>query len=133
MKVTVVHKNSGIQKKDFPLYDKFYKFLQKELPLKGELKIIFMGEKLERMTTGRRNKGVIRILTKGRLLRDILKTIAHEWSHEFDRTTEKDDENRKIKNKAEAFANSKSGEITTKFEKKEIPQKKDLYKSIPKS
>jgi hypothetical protein len=36
------------------------------------------------MTTGSRNqKGEIKVLAKGRMMRDILRTLAHEWIHEY--------------------------------------------------
>jgi hypothetical protein len=39
MKLTVVHNNSGINKKKYKMFDKFFKLLQKKFPLKDDLKI----------------------------------------------------------------------------------------------
>jgi hypothetical protein len=52
--------------------------------LPEDVKIIFYGKKHPNMTTGSRNKNSeLRILTRGRLLIDILRTLAHEWLHEY--------------------------------------------------
>ena len=42
MKLTVVHNNSGINKKKYKMFDKFFILLQKKFPLKDDLKIEFL-------------------------------------------------------------------------------------------
>lgn len=38
------------------------------------------------MTTGSRtDDSVLNILVKGRMNRDVLRTLAHEWTHEYQR------------------------------------------------
>ena len=64
MKVTVVHNKSEIPKKNYRLYDKYIKFLNRHDPLKHDTKIFFLGEKLNRMTTGMSNDKKNEILTK---------------------------------------------------------------------
>jgi hypothetical protein len=54
MKVTITHKNSGIPQKDYKLIDLFLRFLQKQYPLKHDLKIYFLSERTGKMTTGSR-------------------------------------------------------------------------------
>ena len=85
MKVEVNYINSGIPEKDYPIVNKFISFLQEKYPLNNDLKIIFLGERTNNMTTGSRNsKHVIRVLSKNRIKRDIFRTIAHEWVHEYE-------------------------------------------------
>ena len=47
MKLTVVHNNSGINKKKYKMFDKFFKLLQKKFPLKDDLKIGQVNESIE--------------------------------------------------------------------------------------
>ena len=76
-----------ISKKDMKLYDEFINFLKKEYPLEQNIKIRFMSSRLDEMTTGARtNKHTLKILVKGRMNRDVLRTLAHEWVHEYQRT-----------------------------------------------
>lgn len=73
---------SDLEKKTL---EDFSKFLQKQLPLNKETNISFEKDRLEgNMTTGvRLPKHNIHILAKDRLLIDILRTLSHEWVHEF--------------------------------------------------
>lgn len=75
MKVTIIHKNSGIDKNEYELYNKFINYLQDKFPLKKDLKIIFLGERNGKMTTGSRLPQEIRVLSKNRMNRDILRTL----------------------------------------------------------
>ena len=60
----------------------FLKFLHNEIPLE-EIKLRFVKNKDDKMTTGvREPNGEIRILAGGRMLLDVLRTLAHEWIHE---------------------------------------------------
>jgi hypothetical protein len=79
MKVIITHRNSGIPQKDYKLIDLFLRFLQKQYPLKNNLKIFFISERTGNMTTGSRTEeNEIKVLTKGRIYRDILRTLSHE-------------------------------------------------------
>jgi hypothetical protein len=129
MKITIIHKNSGVPKNEYKFYDNFIKFLQKELPLKHNLTINFLGERVGDMTTGDRNsKDEIHILTKGRLNRDILRTLAHEWDHEYQRTILKRKHGPDIGGKNEDEANAVSGKIVKQYEKEYPKQEKEMYK-----
>lgn len=62
----------------------FISFLQKELPLNKDIIISFESERSGNMTTGvRLPNNLIKVLTKNRLLIDVLRTLSHEWVHEF--------------------------------------------------
>ena len=61
----------------------FVDFLFDKMPVDNINKIEFMGDRGEDMTTGSYTieKGLVRVLSKGRMLIDVLRTLAHEWVH----------------------------------------------------
>lgn len=62
----------------------FCRYLQSELKLDEDVVINFTANRDIPMTTGvRLPQHEIFVLSKGRLLIDILRTIAHEWVHEY--------------------------------------------------
>ena len=70
--------------KEIEAIDEFVHYLQSELPLHKNTSISFEKERNEPMTTGvRLPKHNIHILAKDRLLIDILRTLSHEWVHEY--------------------------------------------------
>jgi hypothetical protein len=118
MKVIVTHRNSGIPQKDYKLIDLFLRFLQKQFPLKHDLKVFFISERIGKMTTGSRNdEDEIKVLTKGRIYRDILRTLAHEWVHEYQRDVLKWKHGPDIGGRNEDMANSEAGALMKMFEK----------------
>lgn len=127
MKVTIIHKNSGIKKSEYKIYNKFIKYLQEEFPLKHDLRIIFLGERIGGMTTGSRLPHDIRVLSKNRMNRDILRTVAHEWIHEYQMDVQGKEMGPDIGGENEDEANSKSGAIMKKFEKDYPDSETTLY------
>jgi hypothetical protein len=118
MKVEVNYINSGIPEKDYPIVNKFISFLQEKYPLNNDLKIIFLGERTNNMTTGSRNsKHVIKVLSKNRIKRDIFRTMAHEWVHEYECDVLDIKHTRDIGGKNENIANAESGIAIKTFEK----------------
>lgn len=118
MKVIITHKNSGIPQKDYKLIDLFLRFLQKHLPLERDLQVFFISERVGNMTTGSRNENSeIKVLTKGRIYRDILRTLSHEWVHEYQRDILKWKHTSDIGGRNEDMANSEAGSLVKKFEK----------------
>ena len=76
--------------KNFPveggeeLIKSFSEFLQSQIPLTNEITIEFVNTRKGNMTTGVRYPGnKIQVLSSGRLPIDILRTLSHEWIHEF--------------------------------------------------
>ena len=129
MKVTVKHIDSDVPKENYNFFDDFIKYLQKIKPLKRDITIKFVGERKGDMTTGQRNsKDELLILSKNRMNRDILRTLAHEWVHEYQRTILKRDKGPDIGGKNEDEANSESGSIIKKYEKKHPKNEKKMYK-----
>lgn len=62
----------------------FIQFLQNEVMLNKDVNIHFVSDRNLPMTTGvRMPQHNIYVLSKDRLLADILRTIGHEWTHEF--------------------------------------------------
>ena len=118
MKVIITHRNSGIPQKDYKLIDLFLRFLQKQYPLKRDLKIFFISERTGNMTTGSRTEeNEIKVLTKGRINRDILRTLSHEWDHEYQRDVLKWKHGSDIGGRNEDMANSEAGALMKMFEK----------------
>jgi hypothetical protein len=119
MKVTVIHfdKEHGIRNKK--IYQEFIKFLQDILPIKNDVTINLLNKRIGDMTTGSRSSdNTIKVLTKGRINRDILRTLAHEWVHEYQRTILNRGKGPDIGGKNEDEANAFAGSILKKFEKK---------------
>ena len=116
MKVNLYDKSSGLGSEQINVIQDFLRFCQKNSPLKKDVDIQLLGERFGKMTTGSEILGRIKVLAGGRMLIDILRTIAHEWVHEFARQ-------RNIKLQGfntvsqENFANSESGIMIRMYEK----------------
>ncbi len=134
MKVTVFHIKSGVPKKYYNFYDKFIKFLQKQYPLKKDIKIFFMGERTGKMTTGSRTEDhILKVLSMERLNRDILRTLSHEWVHEYQRQILKREKGKNIGGKNEDEANAISGTLIKKFEKDNPSDEQKMYNNNEKT
>ena len=128
MKVTIKHIDSDIPKENYEFYNDFIKYLQKLYPLNHNVKIKFVGERKGDMTTGQRNsKNELLILSKNRMNRDILRTLTHEWVHEYQRTVLKRSKGPDIGGKNEDEANALSGSIIKKYEKEFPEDEKKMY------
>jgi len=78
------------------------------------------------MSTGsRRGDHLIKVLAKGRLNRDIMRTLAHEWVHEYQMTILGREHGPNIGGINEDEANAFAGQIVKKFEKK-YPELEEL-------
>jgi len=129
MKVTIKHIDSDVPEENYEFYNDFIKYLQKLYPLKHDVTIKFVGKRQGDMTTGQRNdKDELLILSKGRMNRDILRTVAHEWVHEYQRTILNRHKGQDIGGKNEDEANSESGAIMKKYEKSHPKNVKKMYK-----
>lgn len=66
------------------LVKSFCEFLQSQVPLTNDINVEFLDTRQGSMTTGIRYPGSkIQVLSSGRLPIDVLRTISHEWIHEF--------------------------------------------------
>ena len=129
MKVSIKYENKEIKKhKDF--VDKFINLLQKEYPLKEDLTIAFLNGRKGEMSTGsRRDDHLIKILAKDRLNRDIMRTLAHEWVHEFQMSIQKRKQGPDIGGQNEDEANAFAGQLIKKFEKKYPDLEEIMYEN----
>jgi Fe-Mn family superoxide dismutase len=59
--------------------------------------------------------------------RDILRTIAHEWAHEYQKTIENMDKGPDIGGKNENKANERAGELVKRFERRHKKDEKKIY------
>lgn len=75
----------GLKKSEsYPeIFHGFLSYLQSELPLSKDIEIVLTSKRVGDMTTGIREPNRIKVLSKGRMLIDILRTVAHEWAHEY--------------------------------------------------
>lgn len=127
MKVTVQFINCGIEKFKFPTINTFIKYLQKHYPLKKDVKIFFVGKRFGKMTTASRLPGDLRIFCKKRILRDILRSLSHEWFHEYEDLILNIPHKQHVGGKNENLANAESGKIIKKFEMENPELEKLLY------
>lgn len=124
MKIVVRYIDGGVKKKEHPLYNKFIKYLQKKYPLKKDIEIQFLGQRKGQMSTGSDTEThLLKILIKDRLNRDILRTLAHEWIHEYQKQITK----KKGELKREDEANAIAGRLLKSFEKSNPQIKPEIY------
>jgi len=127
MKAIIIHKDSDIHEDYYPFYDSFVKFLQKEYPLKMDVEIVFVQKREGKMTTGNRGKDRIKVLTKNRINRDILRTLGHEWVHEYQMDVLKREMGPNIGGRNENEANSISAMFIKMFEEKYPEFEQQMY------
>jgi len=110
---------------------KFILFIQGETPLKKDVYITFVNDRDGHMTTGvRKTHHKIKVLAHKRLLIDVLRTVAHEWVHEYQHQSLGLKEKKKYKEvggAVENMANVLSGIFTKQFQKDNPTFDKELY------
>lgn len=121
MKVCVKYRKSSLNDREFEIVQDFVSYLQSQLPLKSNVTINLVPERLSTMTTGLRlPHSQIFVLADGRILIDILRTLSHEWVHEFQhqKMGVKDfTKTRDIGGPVENLANILSGIFMKKYQK----------------
>ncbi len=98
----------------------FINYVSSELKLKKIPKLLFISERVGGMTTGAYdpNENKIFVLAQGRLLADVLRTVAHELVHAMQREYNKFKPGEQIQDAGgsiEDEANSKAGELLKTF------------------
>jgi hypothetical protein len=122
VKIKVVRKDADLDSKDLEVVKDFIKFLYKEAPIHSPITIYFLGNKIGDMTTGSRtNQEYIKVLSKGRMLIDVLRTLAHEWVHECQHQILGWEKGPDIGGRNEDTANSLSGAYLKMFQR-DFPQ-----------
>jgi hypothetical protein len=81
--IRITYKNSDLSKEQQQVINHFVEFLYDKMPVKNIKDVIFVGNKDNGMTTGSYTieTGLIKVLAKGRMLIDVLRTLSHEWIH----------------------------------------------------
>jgi len=132
MKLCLKYKKKLIEKYQLDILKKFILQLQENLPLSGEIHINFLEKQEGKMTTGsfKDKTKVIKILFKGRMLADVLRTLSHEWAHCYDHQKLKIKDRNPIGGDAEDFANEKSGEETKRYIKSNPRLKSKIFKPV---
>lgn len=129
MKLCIKFQKDTLEKYQIDIIKNFILLLQEKLTLKGDLTIHFLNERKDKMTTGSyKNKSKeIKVLAKGRMLADILRTLSHEWAHCYDYQKLKIKDRKEIGGESEDYANKKSGELTKKFIKSHPKLQKKIF------
>lgn len=85
MKVNLKNIEKHFSPTEIDTINSFIRFLQTQVPLEKDIHMSFDSDRENApMTTGvRLPNHNIRILAKDRLLIDVLRTIGHEWVHEY--------------------------------------------------
>lgn len=129
MEVNIKYVGIEPSREDKKLINNFISQLKRSYPLQNDLDILFQSKRTGEMTTGSRtNKHKLKILVKDRLNRDVMRTLAHEWSHEYQRTVQKRKKGKDIGGKNENEASSQASEEIKKFEKSHKKLEKSVYK-----
>jgi hypothetical protein len=131
MKVCFKNLNKFFSDEQIEVIKTFIKFIQGETPLKKDIHITFLDKRENGMTTGqRRSHHIIKILVHERLLIDVLRTLAHEWVHEFQHQKLGLKEKTKIQDiggEEENMANIIAGIFMKQFQKEYPEMDKVLY------
>lgn len=85
MRVSLKNPQDYFKKEQVKVLMEFLYDLQHEIPLSKDISLTFQSNDSEvEMTTGVRfPNGNIHVMAKNRMLIDIMRTIAHEWVHEY--------------------------------------------------
>ena len=130
MKVKLKNKENLLKTEDLETIKIFLKFLQSEMELENPITIVLSNQREGEMTTGLRRNDEIVVLVSKRLLIDILRTISHEWIHEYQfqkmGLAEKD-VIKDIGGPEENMANTIAGIHVKKFAKKYPSLKPNMY------
>ena len=130
MKVNITFNNTKFNEEDKEFINDFIKLLQDKFPLNKKITIKFLGDQIGGMSTGSRNqKSELKILSKNRLNRDIMRTLAHEWVHEYQMSVLKREQGPDIGGKNEDEANALAGRLVKMFEKKHPELASKMYES----
>jgi|694.fasta_scaffold81002_2 Fe-Mn family superoxide dismutase len=130
MKVKITYSDTKFKKEDKELIHKFVELLQEKYPLKKQIVIKFLGDQIGGMSTGSRTvHGELKVLAKNRLNRDIMRTLAHEWVHEYQMSIQGRKKGPDIGGQNEDEANAFAGRLVKMFEKKHPELEKKMYES----
>lgn len=131
MKACLKNTTKYFSPEQLKLIKDFINLLQQEVSLQKDVYVNFDGQRDGQMTTGVRRPGHrIHVLTKDRLLIDVLRTLAHEWTHEYQHQKMGLKDTQKVQDiggPEENMANVLSGIFIKKFAKKFPNYLKTMY------
>lgn len=131
MKVCIKNLDTEVTKKQQDVISSFIKFLQSQIPLSSDVHIFLTNDQKTTGTTGIRKPGSkIYVLSKNRMLVDILRTISHEWVHEYQHQKLGLPDNAKIQNiggPEENMCNILSGIFMKQFDQKNPKFREIIY------
>lgn len=127
MEVCLKFRKKKIDGSKLELIKNFILFLQKEFPLKKDITVIFTSESEGNMTTGLNKVGTLKVLFDGRMLIDVLRTLAHEWVHEHQFQYKRSKGKQDIGGPDENEANAESGKLMKLFAKQNPEKENSLY------
>lgn len=131
MEIKVIFYKTKVEEKKTTVINDFIRFLQKKYPLESKITVIFTGIRYGKMTTGSRtDSNELKILYSHRMLIDVLRTLAHEWVHEYQHQILDWEKGPDIGGKNENHANIETG-ILMKLFQKEFPDHHEvLYNGL---
>ena len=131
MKACLKNTTKYFSPEQLKLIKDFINLLQQQVSLQKDVYINFDGQRDGQMTTGVRRPGHrIHVLTKDRLLIDVLRTLAHEWTHEYQHQKMGLKDTQKVQDiggPEENMANVLSGIFVKKFAKNFPKHLKTMY------
>jgi hypothetical protein len=130
MKVCLKNTSKLFKSEEIKILSDLVKFLQKDLPLEEDTYITFLKNRKLPMTTGVRYPNHEIYVLSNRLLIDVVRTLIHEWVHEFQHQKmglSDDDKIQDIGGPEENMANVLAGIFTKKFQKEYPDYEVTLY------
>lgn len=132
MKVYLKNPAKYLTEKEIAVVKQFIQMIQNEVALSKDVNIFFESNNTRiPMTTGvRLSNHNIHVLAKDRLLVDVLRTIAHEWVHEYQHQKmglKDTDKIQDIGGPEENMANALAGVFVKKFVKAYPVVEKIIY------
>lgn len=127
MKINLKYDKNTITDSKLEVIQNFLNFLNKEFPLKKDVDILLKNYSDGGMTTGSDNNGIIKVLFKGRMLIDVLRTLAHEWVHEHQYQYNRKKTNQDIGGPDENEANIEAGKLLKIFSKQNPNKEEKMY------
>lgn len=128
MRVKLNFQKDSVKPKNHSVFIEFVKFLFDKLPLQRDILIKIVTTKKGKMTTGGRyDNGIIQVMGGKRLIRDILRTLAHEWIHEYQMTILGRSKGPNIGGVNEDEANAFAGRFIKMFEEEFPSYEKNMY------
>lgn len=128
MSIKARYKNADLNKEKQEVINHFVEFLYDKMPVDNIKEVMFVGDREGSMTTGSYTieTGIIKVLSKGRMLIDVLRTLSHEWIHAAQHDFLGWDKGPDIGGRNEDGCNIYSGMLLKQYQQ-EYPDKTEIY------